>query len=91
MTPNDDLGILERGLIRWFGKNFKTTVPGLLATVCTPIIIVDQFVVHPMLHTAAAICGALVAASAGAIGIGSKANNVTGAGVATRVVVTPAK
>lgn len=82
----DDIGLIERGIIRLFGKNYKTTVPGLAATVCTPIIVLDQLIAHPALHTAAAICSAVVAGSAGAIGIASKANNVTGAGPATRVV-----
>ena len=41
---SSDIGLIERGLINLFGKNYKTTVPGLAATVCTPIIILDQFV-----------------------------------------------
>lgn len=83
---NDDIGLLERGLIKLFGKSYKTTAPGLVAGACAIVVTADQFIAHPTLHALAGICGALTAASATLIGLGSKANNVTGAGKATQVV-----
>lgn len=81
-----EIGFFERGLIFFFGKSYKTTAPGLVAGACTVIVAADQFVAHPVLHVAAGVCGALTAASATLIGIGSKANNVTGVGDDTRIL-----
>lgn len=81
-----EIGLVEQALIRLFGKSYKTTVPGLVSAVCTPVIVADQFIAHPTLHTAAAVCSALVAGSVGAIGIAAKATNVTGVGADTRIL-----
>ena len=71
-------GSIDDFLSRLFGRSYRTTIGGLATFGCGVVVVLNQFVAHPVLHAASGICVALGLAGAGAVGIVAKDARVSG-------------
>lgn len=79
MEPSSvDNGVLDAFMTRIFGRSYRTTIGGIATFGCGVVVVVDQFVANPLLHTAASVCTALGLVGAGAVGVVSKDARVSG-------------
>ena len=72
-------GWLHNGLVKVFGRSYRTTISGVLASVCGAIVVLDQVIPDPRLHIAAQVCAGLGLCGVGAVGYFAKDKKTTGA------------
>ena len=58
-------GSIDDFFSRLLGRSYRTTISGLATFGCGVVVVLDQFVAHPVLHTVAGVCTALGLAGAG--------------------------
>lgn len=71
-------GIVDEKMTRLFGRSWRTSLGGLATGICGVVVVADQFVPHPALHAAAAICMGLGLVGGGVIGFRAKDKGVSG-------------
>ena len=71
-------GSIDDFLSRLLGRSYRTSIVGAATFLCGVVVVLDQFVAHPVLHAASGICVALGLAGAGAVGIVAKDARVSG-------------
>lgn len=76
IAPPD--GIIDGFFTNVFGRSWRTSLGGAGAFVCGIVVVADQFIVNPVLHTASGICIALGLAAGGAGLNAAKDARVTG-------------
>lgn len=71
-------GIIDEKMTQLFGRSWRTSLGGLASGICGVVVVVDQFVPHPVLDIAARICIGLGLAGAGVVGLKAKDKGVSG-------------
>lgn len=71
-------GWIDQKMTAVFGRSWRTTCGGITTAVCGVVVVVDQFVHHPVLHAAAQVCIAVGVTGAGVTGIFAKDARVSG-------------
>lgn len=54
-----DEGTVDRFARKLLGRSWRTSLHGWLVFGCSAVIVADQFIVNPVLHTASLVCTAL--------------------------------